>query len=782
MALIGNRIAGPEPGKCAILRRTMSTADAAPRGIHLKAKSQSRCRWHGLGLIVLAFVALTTAWNLLIPPYENLDELEHAEVVRHIAVTGRLPVHDQAEAQGFHVRQEASQPPLYHILAAGWSRLLSLPTTPHNPSLVPGDVVACGPAATFYNKATWKHEPFARDAMWRGASLTLHGQRAFSTLLQVITLIGVWTLARRISTDGTVAELATILVAFNPQFQLVAAGVNNDNAVIPLATWGLVVGFDLWDRGPTWRRSLLFGVLSGLAALSKLSGLGLVGVGGLALLVRIIERRTTFRDAVAHGLMIVLPAALLVSPWLLRNIRLYGDPTALAPMLAKVGTRGTVIALGEARLMLLSYWGQLPCSFYPRALYWPYLLLMAAGLIGLVTGRRPMPRRHRAMMALCAIWFIVIVAAWMRWDMMTAATGGRLLFPAIAAMAILLAAGWNAISPRLVRIWAALLPVWALIVLVAGPMTMLAPPALMPATTIPPNPMSASFAGEVTLRGYAAEIIRPRAACLLVSAAHCAPTLDLTLYWQAAEPIAGDLTMVIQLVSPAPGATDLRLNYNHWPGRGNLPTSAWPVGPMIRDHTRLPLPPTAAATQAWRLDIAFVDPATGERVPVTVDGKDASGSLTLKLLRVPDRQPAPLDGNQLAAPVSFTVAGAPRPAIILQAATTTRDADGNWVVAVLWESVATIDADVVTFVHAYDGNGELLGAGDGPPQRGAFPPHLWEPGDRIAGAHTITLDPETHPAQIAVGLYVPTSGERLTATRDDAPVLNNAVVVWAGEH
>ncbi len=349
----------------------MSTADAAPRGIRLKAKIQSQRTWHGLGLIVLTFVALTTAWNVLIPPYENLDELEHAEVVRHIVVTGRLPVHDEAEALGFHVRQEASQPPLYHILTAGWSRLLGLPTTPHNPSLVPGDVVACGPAGTFYNKATWKHEPFARDSVWQGASLTLHGQRAFSTLLQVITLIGVWTLARRIFTDGTVAELATVLVAFNPQFQLLAAGVNNDNTVIPLATWGLVVGFDLWDRGPTWRRSLLFGILSGLAALSKLSGLGLIGVGGLALLVRIIERRTSFRVAVAHGLMIVLPAALLLSPWLLRNIRLYGDPTALTPMLAKVGTRGTPIALGEARLMLLSYWGQLPCSFSPRALYWP---------------------------------------------------------------------------------------------------------------------------------------------------------------------------------------------------------------------------------------------------------------------------------------------------------------------------------------------------------------------------------------------------------------------------
>ncbi len=756
----------------------MSTADAAPQGSRLNAKIQPQRTWHGLGLILLAFVALTTAWNVLIPPYENLDELEHAEVVRHILVTDRLPVHDQAEALGFHVRQEASQPPLYHILAAGWSRLLGLPTTPHTPSLVPGAVVACGPAGTFYNKATWKHDPFARDAMWQGSLLTLHGQRAFSTLLQVTTLIGVWTLARRIFTDGTVAEMATVLVAFNPQFQLLAAGVNNDNTVIPLATWGLVVGFDLWYRGPTWRRSLLFGILSGLAALSKLSGLGLIGVGGLALLVRTVERRTAFRDAVTHGLMIVLPAALLMSPWLVRNIRLYGDPTALAPMLAKVGTRGTPIALGEARLMLLSYWGQLPCSFYPRALYWPYLLLMAAGLIGLVLGWRRMARRRRAMIALCTIWFTVIVVAWIRWDMITAATGGRLLFPAIAAMAMLLAAGWHEISPRLVRVWAALLPVWALIVLIAGPITMLAPPALMPATTVPPNPMAASFAGDVLLLGHAAEIIQPRAACLLISSAYCAPTLDLTLYWQAAEPIASDLTMVIQLVSPIPGATDLRFNYNHWPGRGNLPTSAWPVGPVIRDHYRLPLPTSAAATQAWRLDIAFVDPATSERVPVTVDGQDASSSLTLTLLRVPDGQPASLQDNQLSAPVSFTVPGASLPTILLQAATATRDADGNWVVTVLWENVAPIDTDVVTFVHAYDDNGQLLGTGDGPPRQGAFPPHLWEPGDRIAGTHTITLDPETRPAHIAVGLYLPTSGQRLTATQEETPVLNNAVVVW----
>ena len=169
-------------------------------------------------------------------------------------------------------------------------------------------------------------------------------------------------------------------------------------------------------------------------------------------------------------------------------------------------------------------------------------------------------------------------------------------------------------------------------------------------------------------------------------------------------------------------------------------------------------------------------------MPVTVDGQETASNLTLMLLRVPDAQQASLEDNQLAAPVSFTLSGASRPAVLLEAATTTRDADGSWVVTLLWESVAEIDTDVVTFVHAYDGNGELLGTGDGPPRQGAFPSHLWEPGDRIASTHTITLDPETRPAQIAIGLYLPTSGERLTATQGDTPVLNNAVVVWSEEN
>ncbi|MBN1873128.1 MAG: glycosyltransferase family 39 protein, partial [Anaerolineae bacterium] len=231
--------------------------------------------------LLTTFFILALIWNILIPAYENLDEIEHSEVVRHLVVAGELPVHGEAEEKGFHVRQEASQPPLYYILAASWARFWKLPTDPPTATPIPETLVACGPSSTFYNKATWARDPYQDGPPWKGADLWLHGLRIFSSLLQIVTLTGTWALARRAFPRGPVPLLATAIVAFNPQFLLVSAGVNNDNLITPLATWALVLAYDLWDKGPNYQRLIGFGTLAGLAASSKLSGLGLLGLGGL---------------------------------------------------------------------------------------------------------------------------------------------------------------------------------------------------------------------------------------------------------------------------------------------------------------------------------------------------------------------------------------------------------------------------------------------------------------------------------------------------------------------
>ncbi len=735
-----------------------------------------------LPVILLAFVTLALAWNALIPPYENLDELEHFEVARHIAVTGRLPVHGAAEAAGFHVRQEASQPPLYHFLAAGWLRVWGLPLTPSGHRYTSDAVVDCGLTDTFYNKAAHVHAPYTDGLLRSDPVRAVRALRILSTLLQTLTVAGVWVLARRVFPTGPAPLLATALVAFNPQFLLVAAGVNNDNAVTPLATWGLVLALDLWREGPTFKRILLLGVVSGLAALSKLSGLALVGLGGWALLLRLAQRKTSLRDFAAWSALLVLVAAALIAPWMARNLRLYGDPTALAPMLDIVGRRDYPLDFNEMRLTLLSYWGQLPCSFYPRAVYWPYLLAMGAGVLAFAASWRKFTLEQKAALSLAGVWFTAILAAWLRWNRITPATGGRLLFPAIAALALLLAGGAvQALSrfpwrDRAVQGAAALLAIGALATLYAGPLQIFALPAQHPVGVTPPNPLDVAFGEAMQLRGYAARVTETPLACLLVAESYCRPSLDVTLYWAATQPVADDYTLALQLVSPVVGDTTLRLNYNHWPGRGNLPTSAWPVGPVLRDHYRIPLPDGDWPVQGWKLSLAFFDEETGARLPVSRDGNAVGDAADLTLLRAPGQAvELPATVNP-ATPAQFAQPQTDGKALLQDAQVTS---EGNeWRVTLLWESLAPLTGDYTVFVHAYAADGEQLTTGDGPPQSGHFPTYLWEPGDRLYDAHTLALAPGVVPARIVVGLYHPVSGERLPATSAGAPLPDNAVVVW----
>jgi hypothetical protein len=104
----------------------------------------------------------------------------------------------------------------------------------------------------------------------------------------------------------------------------------------------------------------------------------------------------------------------------------------------------------------------------------------------------------------------------------------------------------------------------------------------------------------------------------------------------------------------APGDTRTLLNFNTWPGGGNLPTAAWPVGPVIADHYRVPLPRDTGVTQAWRLLALLYDTQTGTRLPLALDGQAGEPALTLGTVRVMGASGAALpDSARLASPVIF---------------------------------------------------------------------------------------------------------------------------------
>lgn len=724
----------------------------------------------GLLLILVTFISLALAWNSSIPAYENLDEMEHTEVIRHIAVTGELPIHGEAEVAGFHVRQEASQPPLYHLLGAAWVRVWNLPLEAPTATPIPGTFVACGSGDTTYNRVTWSRNPYL-EFPWQGHRRTTHGLRLLSTLLQCATIGGTWALARRIAPQGPVALLASAIVAFNPQFLLIAAGVNNDNLVTPLATWALVLLLDIWKHGPAPARLLGVGTLTGLAALSKLSGAGLLGLAGITLLIYTWQRRASLKQLLVWGMLVGTPALLLVAPWLIWNWRIYGDPTALAPMLEIVGRTTTRVDFwGAFQLMLRSYWGQLPCAFYPRALYWHFLILLGGGLLGLLLQWRRGCSAWAGILILGG-WFAIIVIAWIRWNALTPATGGRLLFPAAPALAVLLAVGWQTLHRNLTRTWSIVLPLGALLTLLAGAAPLFTPPLRLRADTAITTTSDIAFgADDIALLSYEIELVKPGLACWLVQSSYCRPMLDLTLYLKAPHPLNKDLGLAVQLVSARPGDNTLRLAHNAWLGHGNLPTSALPAGQPFREHLLLPLPESELPTQAWELQVAFFDEETNSRLPVTINGQPVGDAAVLETLRVPGSQNLCTDLLSLETPVRFNEA------IALTHAVAKPGARG-WEVQLCWESLATVDMDYTVFVHAYAADGTLLGTGDGPPMAQAFPSRLWQSGDRVLDIHT--LETETMPASIAVGLYHPQTGVRLEAFSETERQLNDAVIIWS---
>lgn len=726
-----------------------------------------------VGIILVAYLTFGLIYGATLPPFENLDEIEHFGVIRYVADTGDLPVHGRpAEEDVYHYRQEASQPPLYHLLSAGWVRLLGLRTDDAGDFWRFNARVVCGPggAGLYDNRAIFYHDPNREAFPWRGTLLTVHVLRVWSTLLQAVTVLGTYLLARRAFPERRgIGLVAMAVVAFNPQFLLVASGVNNDNLLTPLVTIGLYLVLTIWQEGLTPQLAVSLGIVSGLAGLTKLSGWLLVALAGLVVLVRLFrfpERR--FRRALI-GLVIPAVALLIGSWWFWRNWQLYGDPTALEPMLDLVGRRsGSLLQpIRELGWMFRSFWGQIPCSFYPPGFYVFYGILSLLAVGGLIWVWRRLTTKERWITVGLGCWILIITLSWMRWDAMTPAPGGRLLFPALPVVALLIGLGVTGWMGRKVH-WISAIVIVLLALMVGWTVGQIlpgffAPPPRYPrADAVPPNQsLDATLGDAIRLHGYD------------VALNDRGPILDLTLYWEATAPITEDYVVALQLVSPVVGDTSLRWNYNSWPGRGNYPTSAWQLNEIIADRYRFQLPEGDHVTQAWDLHVVLYEGETGERLPIQLDGTDVGDQLMLTRLRVPGRSPDCPELDRLAADVRIGDGIALTHATVITQAEQAR-------VTLCWKALQPVPVNYTVFVHLVDGNGALISTGDGPPMNGAFPTSMWQPGDVILDTHYLPL-PEQGlgtDERITVGHYWPEDGTRPPVFADGSPLPANAIPVW----
>ncbi|MDQ2995585.1 MAG: DUF2723 domain-containing protein [Chloroflexota bacterium] len=452
----------------------------------------------------MAFIALATLYSVATPLGEGPDEPGHARYMFFLAREGRLPV-QRADAATSDAPGEGHQPPLAYALVAplaAWlpreERQFDMPGNPRFTwASPPGAVVELNAVA----HGSREYMP------WRSFVLAWHLARLVSVALGAATVVLTYLSARALTderrkTKDDIAQvsfilrpssfiplLAAALVAYNPQFLFISALVTNDALLVTLSAallWLAVrrptlrrcSGQANDDRRPTIRASITYpimiGLVLGLALITKQSAIILVPIALLVVLEQswLVERKRQVdgRKIIwSSGHLVIWSifagTTLLVSGWwYARNWRLYGDLFGLAAFQAEFITQpfdATSAAAWIAALAQLhgSFWARFGWMNVapPGWVIWFFTIVELAAIIGLFRRRKTEDGSryvgHSSFVFRLWRWWPILVLpllafSWLVGFALTAglvAWQGRLLFPALPAIAIGLAYGLAAI-------------------------------------------------------------------------------------------------------------------------------------------------------------------------------------------------------------------------------------------------------------------------------------------------------------------------------------------------
>lgn len=433
-----------------------------------------------LAAIVVLYLVFAVAYNLVTPAgtaiQHNPDENGHLQYVQLLS-TGHLPVFTTAAAG-----PEFHQPPLYYLICA----------------------------------------PVYASTKGLGASTSIHCVRAVSTALGLFLILVAFRTAKRLFPDDDwVALLTAGLVALLPMNVAMNASVGNDSLTNLLVAAGLAVlaeiGTFVGDfqnepervqgkPAPLTKKTVILGVILGLVILTKSSALVLYPAVLVAFALLGYRKLLTSTTAVRSAAIAIAVGVLVGSPWLIRNMMLYGDPlgqkifqqafqSTTAPaegIMRLVGGLGPYASL-MVKWTFASFWG----VFDSMTAFWghdphpvlshvpPYApmgprfeeplpviynmlaALTVAGLIGAVVRLRRGPVDPAKSSILWSFVLLILATAYgfTMFTLQFFQAQGRYWFTALVPLALFFALGYRGLFPR--EAWFRVVTVFMILGLVA---------------------------------------------------------------------------------------------------------------------------------------------------------------------------------------------------------------------------------------------------------------------------------------------------------------------------
>jgi len=715
--------------------------------------------------VLLFYFIFGLAYMWATPVFEASDELWHFGMVEYIRENGELPVHDVRDPERIFennrdtiYRQEGSQPPLYYWLASILISPLDISDSDQFREMNPHAKV--GMPGSFGNKNMVLH-PVDAPPM-QGTVLAVYWLRTAGLLMGLGAIWSVYRAGQLIMPHRPIAGLvAAVITAFNPMFIFISASVNNDNLVILLDAFAILLALYMLRDGFEWKRSLAIALLVALAALTKLSALVLVPVIALGALW-VAWRDKSWRGLIFLGVAMFVAWAAIAGWWYVRNLNLYGELFGTMTMAQVAGVRSDPLTIGallsEFQGFRLSYWGvfgafniQTTAIFYALVDFVVFISLFGvAFLVAQLVAIRDFSYARRELTYLLFLLGITLVGliAFIGWTSQTLATQGRLLFPFLGAISPLLAAGFVEVawwllfllSPpdrSFVRAGEAV-PEAALKQSLQWPIRILGILAfLIPFWTIAPQYVAPSPLNQ--LPSDAVRVFADYGAVKLVGYEHSdrryspGEAVRVTLYWQVAEQTQDDHSLALGLVTTNGDALG---SLDTYPGAGTLRTSRWEAGKIYPDTYQLTLSRAVSGRLPFQMQIAWYESNPQDTLPISDDNDNELETVLLDIgaliapglqaETVPDM--AAVDSEIL--PEAREFGGLIRPVGFSHA----RETDDSLIVLLQWETRGAMNIDYTTFAHVINDEGELVGQADVFPQ---LPTRYWRFGETFVTDHII---------------------------------------------
>ncbi len=728
---------------------------------------------HKAIVFALIFFCIAATYSLAIPIFEASDETLHYPYVKQLADGNGLPI----AGQDILLKQEATQAPLYYLLAAAATFWIDsddlmdlLNFNPHwldtSPRIAINDnqnMIAHSPAERF---------PFA------GAARAIHVARLLSVLFGAVAVFFAIRIADEIFPDTPWLTTGVgAMVAFNPQFVRTSATVSNDAASTAMVA--VVVFLALrWSRPlSSWRQSVVLGLVSGLAILSKLNGIIVLAMVGIIVLMRFAQNRhgengvarKQWQSLITTGLIIVGVAGVVSGWFFVRNWMLYGELTATNIHLNLAGrghlSLSQIVALLPEieRTFWASFgWGQI------RVADWIYELIRWGrnfAWIGFAFVIFQNLRRRQwktlAYIAMLTGWVAIIVALFVQWiSLVGSVSHARLMFPALPAIAILSVLGLGAWFPVRWRQSVMSMIAVVLFVFAASSLWVYVLPAYTPdfireGNSAPPTLSTLNYNYDNTIRLTAAEISPTEA--------HPGDTVNLILYWQALAHPRINYSVFARVIE---ADEHVIVGRNTYPGLGLLPTRYWLAGQNIQDVLPMRIPnkvgnlPLVADVRVGLFDFKRADhsafPAISSNGDIVLPSVAKVKITPRKWQSISPQHPLSVDFAD-----NISLAGY------------------NWECAstcqltLYWVPTGKPNFPYTIFIQ-YWKNGEQQSGFDAPPRGGQYPTNWWDDGELIVDAHEL---PQLMDGELRIGLYRLDTGERLPILENGTHIENHALII-----